>query len=100
MPRFDNLSNSKLANLANTTIVKLLEESCFKDKIEIGKHMITEYGVGKTHNKRYGSLETGKYDGIHLFGPTGAYEYTKSLSNILSYAISQNSFSALSEGNF
>ena len=70
--------------------------------------MITEYGVGKTHNKRYGSLETGKYDGVHLFGPTGAFEYTKSLSNILSYAISstdriygsQNRFSALPGGNF
>ena len=109
LPRFDNKLNSNLAKLANTTLSKLWEDSCFKDKIVIGKHLLIDYGVGKTHNSRYGNLETGKYDGIHLYGPSGAWEYTKNLNNILSSAIQrndqnshihQNRYSTLSEGNF
>ena len=103
----------KLAKLANSTLLKLREKSTYKDKISVASHDLEDFGIGKTHNKRYTDCRTGFHDGVHYFGPGGSADYTRSLSGILQVCLpvlslppsesssipSNNRFSILSEGN-
>ena len=75
-PRFDNRTNEKLAKLANSTLLKLMQNSLYKDKIFVASHDLEDFGVGKTHNMRYTDPRTGFHDGIHYFGPAGMSDYT------------------------
>ena len=81
-PRFDCQTKSELAKVANSTMHQLLSKSACKQKIEIRRHSLESFGIGHTHNARYSERYTGRYDGLHLFGPTGARDYTNSLVNI------------------
>ena len=54
-----------------------------KDKIVIGSHTLDSYGVGKTFENRYIDMNSGRFDGIHLFGPTGQMDFTKSIIKII-----------------
>ena len=88
-PRFDTPNvdpislKSKLAKLANSTISQLWQMSPLKDKISVGCHSLESSGAGAAHFARYQNNYTGKYDGVHLYGPTGRVDYTNSLKTIL-----------------
>ena len=115
VPRFDSQTNSALAKLANATLQNLCLHSQLKNKINVGKHNLESYGVGKTHERRYRNTGTGRYDGVHLFGPSGVKDFTESLSSIMlrnldipqpevqimssSPILTQNRFTPLSQGN-
>ena len=86
-PRFDSPVNSKLAGLANTTLSQLWVISPLKDKIIIGRHSLESYGTGATHLARYQDYNTGRYDGVHLYGRTGCRDYTDSVKTILRLAL-------------
>ena len=76
-----------MANYANETLSVLWSRSPLKHKILIGHHSLHSFGIGKTFLKRYKDEITGRYDGLHFFGPTGETDYTKSLQNIIKLAI-------------
>ena len=123
-PRFDSQNSDKLAKRANAKLSQMWEHSAFKDKILIGCHNFNDFGTGKTHCRRYGNKGSGQYDGLHFLGPSGNYEFTKSIANIIlrvvpdlvkrlpsnSHKLSKsqpsqplplyNSFAVLEEGNF
>lgn len=97
LPRFDNLDvdptslKPNLVKLANATLSQLWLNSPIKHKISIGYHSLNSSGVGAAHVERYQNQNTGRYDGVHLYGRTGCKDYTKSLRNILiSAQIHQN----------
>ena len=90
-PRFDSKHYEKQVIVANETIEKLVSRSTLKDRIMIGRHSLFSYGIGKTHMKRYQNQTTGRYDGLHLFGPTGIEEYTQSVESIFFLALSEAS---------
>ena len=121
-PRFDSQKMSKLAKMANSILNSELNKSSLKHKISVGVHSLEDFGIGKTHNRRYLNNITGHYDGLHFFGPSGSLEYTKSLakamqnnlvnhstkinksstanSQVSSSLLSHNRFSVLGEGNY
>ena len=114
-PRFDNIKNKNLSEKANAILFKLCEKSKLKGKITIGSHNLEDFGIGHTHNGRYGSPYDSSYDGVHYMGPSGSSEYTRSLitailhelpelSNSKSSRVSdpfplRNRFLPLQEGN-
>ena len=87
-PRTDPTSlKSTLARVANATLSELWENSPLKDKICIGRHSLESSGAGAVHFERYENNFTGKYDGVHLYGLTGANDYTNSVKSILLLAL-------------
>ena len=111
-PRFDNIKNKKLAEKANATLSHLCKNSRLMGKIAVGSHTLDDFGIGHTHNRRYGSPYDVSYYGV----PSGSLEYTKSLTTAifhelphLSSSISSrvsdplplhNKFLPLQEGNY
>ena len=83
-PRFDNDTKAQLSKLSNKIYQELHASSSLKDKIIIGKHDLHSYGIGKTYVARYQDMRNNKHDGVHLFGPTGNRDYSKSLIPIFS----------------
>ena len=87
IPRYDPSHINPLAiktNLAvlfNNTLTKLWMDSAVKDKIYIGEHNIECTGAIK--EAWYRETKTGRYDGVHLYGPSGQKAYTQSVLNIL-----------------
>ena len=114
-PRFDNVKNKKLAEKANIILTQLLGNSKLKEKIAIGSHNLDDFGIGHTHNRRYGDSTVDHYDGVHYMGSSGSLEYTKSLTTIIFNELPElsnmterrcaeplpifNRFSTLQEGN-
>ena len=45
-------------------------------------------GTGSTHLARYKDFNTGKYDGVHLYGGSGVKDYTDSMKSIMMMALS------------
>ena len=86
-PRFDDPLKSKLAELANTTLNQLWSISTLNSKICIGRHSLVGYGSGSTHLARYKDYNTGRYDGVHLYGRTGVKDYTDSVKSMLVIAM-------------
>ena len=89
VPRYDDNSSTPpgvkgaLSKLFNDNLDKLLAE-CPVDKLIIGNHNLDcSGGVLKA---RYENIKLKKYDGIHMFGPSGMKAYTNSVLNILSRA--------------
>ena len=82
-PRFDNQLGRNFVETANSLLVQMKDKSPLKDMIVVGHHSLEDFGVGKTHNRRYLNSNTGQYDGVHYYGPSGCIEYTKSLANLL-----------------
>ena len=99
VPRFDSQKNEKLAKHANITLSRLLKNSAFSDKIDIGSHSFSDFGAGKTHCSRFKNSKTGHYDGIHYFGPSGSFEITKSISNIILSSLPREKLALLSKTN-
>ena len=85
-PRFDGV-RSHLAQVANSALKHLHLKSPSKDRIVIGQHSLESSGVGPTHQARYQDYHTGRYDGVHLYGRTGAKDYTDSVNTMLLMAL-------------
>ena len=85
-PRFYDVHKSKLVNLPNNTLNQLWCNSPFRNKIILGRHSLESSGVGAAHTDRFQDYNTGRYDGVHLLGPTGVRDYTGSVKNILMLA--------------
>ena len=49
----------------------------------VGHHSLECPVSGSTHMRRYRNSYTGKYDGVHMYGYTGAKDYTDSVNSIL-----------------
>ena len=85
IPRYDSKANdpssvkSLLSTLFNTTLDHLLLKSEYQDRITIGTHRLEcEGGI---RDSRYRSNT--RYDGIHMYGPSGKKAYTESVLCIL-----------------
>ena len=86
-PRFDGL-RSQLVKIANNALTHFRLSSPCKDMIVIGQHSLESSGAGYTHMARYQDYYTGRYDGVHLYGITGAKDYTDSVNTLLMMALS------------
>ena len=90
IPRYDPASvdplalKTALSQLYNNTLTNLWTESLLRDKIYIGNHNIECSGA--IRESRYRHTQSGRYDGIHLFGSSGMKAYTLSVLNILQKA--------------
>ena len=74
----------KLSKLYNETIDILAASSDCKDKIIIGNHDLD--CSGGVLLARYKDGISGKFDGLHMFGPSGQKAYTNSVMKVLSSA--------------
>ena len=85
IPRYDptsvdpNSIKAALSQLFNVTLVQLWLGSTLKDRLSIGTHSLECHGGIRDARYRYGK----KYDGIHMFGPSGRKSYTESVLNII-----------------
>ena len=88
-PRYDDKSvdplslKPALALLFNNTL-SLWIESPLKAKLTIGIHNLDCSGGVK--EARYRDIKNKKYDGLHMYGPSGRKAYTVSMLNILKSA--------------
>ena len=86
-PRYDPRSSDPLAlkpvlaDLFNQTLGESWLGSNLKDKIVIGVHNME--CTGGIKEARYRDTKNNKYDGVHLFGPSGKKTYTISVLDIL-----------------
>ena len=86
-PEYDPLSlKPTLANLANFTLNKLWLNSHQKDMIFIGRHILDSTGSGPAHEARFVAAKSGRYDGVHYYGPIGVHDYTQSVKTIFMLA--------------
>ena len=89
IPRYDsNTSNPPglkpyLSNIFNETLGRLCN-SDKNSKVILGKHKL--HCHGGIFEARYKNIQSNKFDGIHLYGPSGRKAYTDSVLNILSLA--------------
>ena len=89
VPRYDSSSSSPpglkpyLSNLFNENIDKLCK-STQSSKIIIGNHNLECHGG--VFQARYRNTLANRFDGVHLYGPSGMKAYTASVLNILSSA--------------
>ena len=103
-PRFDKPEDDPtslkptLAGLANFTLSQLWLNSPLKDKIFIGRHSLDSPAAGRGHEARYVNAKTGRYDGVHFYGPKGVRSYTQSVKNILSSAQLNSQVKPTAEG--
>lgn len=75
---------SQLSKLGNQEYQSLLNESKFKDKIIVQKNDLNF--PGSTREKRFGSPQNIKFDGIHTTTSQGKSDLTQNLLNTLSQA--------------
>ena len=81
-PAVDPLSlKPQLSELFNKTWEELRDNCHLKQKIFIGSHNLECSGA--TRAARYIDVNTGKYDGVQLFGRLGVKAYTNSILNLL-----------------
>ena len=59
-------------------------ECSLKERLVIGAHNLE--CSGGVHEARYRDIKTGKYDGVHLYGPSGRKAFSVSVLNILKNA--------------
>ena len=89
IPRYDsNKSNPPglkpyLSSVFNDTLGKLCDSEQ-NSRVELGKHKLDCHGG--VFEARYRDIQSNKFDGIHLYGPSGRKVYTSSVLNILSSA--------------
>ena len=90
IPRYDPKAEDPralkqaLAQLFNNTLGELWLDCVVKDKIVIGIHNLE--CSGGIREARYRDSIRQHYDGIHMYGPSGAKAYTTSVLDILSEA--------------
>ena len=89
-PRFDVTSTTtpgikqELSKLYNETLDTLAASSDHKDKIMVGNHDLE--CSGGVLLARYKDSISGKFDGLHMFGPSGERAYTNSVMKVISSA--------------
>ena len=89
-PRYDPVDvdplsiKAGLAHLFNNTLMNLWMNSSMREKIVVGTHNIDCSGAIQA--ARYRHTQTGRFDGVHLYGSSGSKAYTLSLVNILKAA--------------
>ena len=84
-PDLDPLSiKQALSVIFNNTLTEQWRTSSLKEKILIGNHNIE--CSGGVRESRYRNIQTGAFDGIHLYGSSGKKAYTNSVLNILNQA--------------
>ena len=89
-PRYDPLTTDPLSikpalsQLFNNTLTELWVSCPMKHKIHIGTHNID--CTGAVQSARYRHTQTGKFDGVHLYGTSGSKAYTNSVVNIFKAA--------------
>ena len=85
IPRYDRTSDdpravkSALSQLYNDTLVQLWLQSKHKDRLTIGTHSLECAGAIRESRYRFKN----RFDGIHLYGPSGGKAYTESVLGIL-----------------
>ena len=85
IPRFDTKASdphsikAALSQIYNETIVQLWLNSPLKDRIPIGSHSLECSGGVRDSRYRYRN----RYDGIHMYGPSGRKSYTESVLRII-----------------
>jgi hypothetical protein len=90
IPRYDRVDldplsvKQALSQIFNNTLTDLWIKSPVKDKIFVGNHNI-ECSAG-IRESRYRNIQTGAFDGVHLYGSSGRKAYTRSVLNILKQA--------------
>lgn len=74
-----------LARFANLTLFNLWHSCAFQDRIQICRHNLdcTEENAAAW----YKSKGSGKYDGVHMYGPEGLKAYSRSVSEIIKSAL-------------
>ena len=86
-PRYDPHSSDPLsikpalAEIFNSTLTELWMSCPLKSKIYLGSHNIECSGAIQL--ARYQHTRSGRFDGVHLFGPSGSKAYTSSVINVL-----------------
>ena len=96
IPRYDTKNadplqiKAALSQIYNNKLKDLWMNSPLKSKIYVGSHTID--CSGGIREARYRCTQSGRYDGVHLYGPSGIKAYTNSVT---SYA-TQNKY----QGNF
>ena len=88
-PRFDG-RNSHLVQVANNVLRQIHAKSPYKDRIVVGQHSLECTVSGSTHMNRYRDNNTGRYDGVHMYGRTGMKDYTDSVNSILLMAFPED----------
>ena len=73
-----------MAQMYNNTLGELWLDSSLKDRIVIGIHRLE--CAGGIREARFRDLRNRRYDGIHMYGPSGKKAYTISVLDILSTA--------------
>ena len=73
-----------LVLLFNNTLRGAWMECSLKERLVIGAHNLE--CSGGVHEARYRDIKTGKYDGVHLYGPSGRKAFSVSVLNILKNA--------------
>ena len=86
-PRYDSHQDDPksikaiLAQMYNNTLGELWLDSPVKDKVVVGMHNLE--CNGGVREARYRDIFGKRYDGYHLFGPSGKKAFTVSVLNIL-----------------
>ena len=89
-PRYDPLNvdplslKPALAELYNKTLTDCWMNSNLKQNITMGTHNID--CSGSIREARYRNTQSGRFDGVHLYGSSGQKAYTLSVLNILKAA--------------
>ena len=89
-PRFDITTTTRpglkqnLSKLYNDTLDTLAAKSDYKERLVIGNHDLD--CSGGVLLARYKDSKSGKFDGVHMYGPSGPKAYTNSVMKILSSA--------------
>ena len=90
IPRYDRVDldplsvKQALSQIFNGTLTDLWIKSPVKDRIFVGNHTIE--CSGGIRESRYRNIQTGAFDGVHLYGSSGRKAYTRSVLNILKQA--------------
>ena len=90
IPRYDTKIvdplqiKAALSDIYNKRIAELWMNSSLKSKIFVGSHNIE--CNGGIREARYRCTLSGRYDGVHLYGPSGMKVYTNSVMEILKRA--------------
>ena len=88
IPRYDtNISDPlevkpALSDIYNNKLTNMWINSELKDKIFVGSHE-TIACTGGVREARYRCTQSGRFDGVHLYGPSGMKTYTNSVMQIL-----------------
>ena len=89
-PRYDEAKSDPmalkpaLAQLYNSTLVESWIECIVRDKIVLGVHNLD--CIGGIREARYRDIKNRKYDGVHMYGPSGRKAYTISVLDIMKSA--------------